>query len=475
MLFNSVSFIFLFLPLVLLLYYGINRCRFRQKDLVLNLLLIVFSLVFFCWGGFKTAVKTMPALVSIILWNYGMALLSKRWRPFLTVGIIGNIGFFFYFKIWNALIGLFNDLFSSNISLATIVIPIGLSFVLFHAISYLMDIKNGKAKPNGNFAEFALYMLFFPKLAQGPIVKYYEFEPYLHNRQVSLSALVEGIERFIIGLAKKVLVADVLAVYVNKSFLSVQEAGAGVAWIGSILFTLQIYIDFSGYSDMAIGLGRMFGFKIPENFNFPYSSTSISEFWRRWHISLGSWFKEYLYIPLGGSRTGNVYLNLLIVFLVTGLWHGVSSVFILWGLMHGLCVIVEKYLSKKGWFERIPKFIRWIYTMFVVNIGWIAFKTPTWADFGRFVKYLLGMVPTGEKDALWLYFMTNQRLLVLFFVCVLVMTIFGNVCVQKRLRQWNEKSVVFAIVKSAVLLLLFVVAICGIASSAYKPFLYFQF
>lgn len=475
MLFNSVSFIFLFLPLVLLLYYGINRCRFRQKDLVLNLLLIVFSLVFFCWGGFKTAVKTVPALVSIILWNYGTALLSKRWRPFLTVGIIGNIGIFFYFRIWNALMESFNSLFSADISISKIVIPIGLSFILFHAISYLMDIKNGKVKSNVNFADFMLYIVFFPKLSQGPIVKYYEFEPYLRNRQVNLSVLVEGIERFIVGFAKKVLVADVLALTVNRIWGSGMELDTPSVWLGLILFTIQLYLDFSGYSDMAIGLGKMFGFKFPENFNFPYSSTSVSEFWRRWHISLGSWFKEYLYIPLGGSREGNVYLHLIIVFLVVGIWHGTSFAFILWGLTHGLCVAMERLLNKKGWWARIPVFLRWLYTIFVVSVIRLVYKAPDMAMFKFYLKRMFGI---GESPVdltfEWHYFLSN-RILVLTLISVVGMIVLKNGKVQDRLRQWNEKSIQFSVVKSLLLLLLFALSVCATTASTYNPFLYFQF
>ena len=476
MLFNSVSFIFLFLPIVLILYHVINRFHFRGKDLILNLLLVVFSLVFFCWGGFKVAVRTLPALASIVLWNYLMALLSKKWKPFLSIGVIGNLAFFFYYKIWNEFARLIDGLLSSNLTIEKLVIPIGLSFILFHGISYLLDIRHGKVKPNRNFAEFALYMLFFPKLAQGPIVKYYEFEPYLCNRQVDFAGLVSGLERFIVGLAKKVLVADVLALTVNRIFsFTYGQMDVASAWLGSILFTLQIYLDFSGYSDMAIGIGRMFGFRIPENFNFPYASTSISEFWRRWHITLGAWFREYLYIPLGGSRKGNVYLNLFVVFLVTGIWHGSSLVFILWGICHGLCVMMERFLVQKGWYEKIPKILRWLYTMLVVNIGWIAFKTPTLDMFKTYIKHLLGMMPAAEPDFTWTYCLFNQRLIILSLFVVICLCVFQNGRVQERLLKWDKNSIGFSIVKYVLLSLLFVLSVCAVMISKYQPFLYFQF
>ena len=476
MLFNSVSFIFLFLPIVLLLYHGVDRFRFRGKDLVLNLILLVFSLVFFCWGGFKVAVKTVPALVSIILWNYLMALLSKKWKPFLIIGVVGNIAFFFYYKIWNELAKLIEGLVTSNLTIDKLIIPIGLSFILFHGISYLLDIRHGKAKPNKNFAEFALYMLFFPKLAQGPIVKYYEFEPYFRGRSVGFEDFVSGLERFIVGLAKKALIADVLAITVNRIFanpLGAMEIPS--AWLGSILFTMQIYLDFSGYSDMAIGIGKMFGFKLPENFNFPYASTSVSEFWRRWHITLGAWFREYLYIPMGGSRKGNVYLHLFIVFLITGIWHGSSLVFVLWGICHGLCVMMERWLIQKGWYEKIPVIFRCLYTMFVVNIGWIAFKVTDFRMFKAYLGHLFGRGVSPEQLSFdWSYLLSN-RMILLMSVSILGMIIFGNKRVQKCLSRWNDSSVGFSIMKYILLTVLFFLSVCAVMTSKYQPFLYFQF
>lgn len=472
MLFNSVSFIFLFLPIVLLLYHSVDRFRFRGKDLVLNLILLVFSLVFFCWGGFKVAIKTLPALVSIVLWNYLMALFSKKWKPFLIIGVVGNIAFFFYYKIWNELAKLIEGLFTSNLTIDKLVIPIGLSFILFHGISYLLDIWHSKAKPNKNFAEFALYMLFFPKLAQGPIVKYYEFEPYFRGRSVGFEDFVSGLERFIVGLAKKALIADVLATTVNQIFFSVDVPSI---WIGLVLFTLQLYLDFSGYSDMAIGIGKMFGFKLPENFNFPYASPSVSEFWRRWHISLGSWFKEYLYIPLGGSRKGNVYFNLIIVFLAVGIWHGTSFLFLLWGLTHGLCVAMERFLNKKGWFEKIPKLIRWVYTIFIVNIIRLVYKVQDIDGFWLYLKRMFGLEKVQEElNFTWEYFLSN-RVIGLSLISIIGMIVFGNLRIQNRLRQWNKESIEFSIVKYVILASLFFLSVCAVMTSKYQPFLYFQF
>ncbi|MCM1168424.1 MAG: hypothetical protein NC324_00615 [Bacteroides sp.] len=476
MLFNSVSFIFLFLPLVLLLYHTIDRFRFRGKDLTLNLLLLVFSLVFFCWAGFKVAVKTVPALVSIVLWNYLAALLSDKWKPSLIIGVLGNIAFFFYYRIWNELAKLIDGILSSGLTIEKLIVPIGLSFILFHGISYLLDIRHGKAKPNKNFAEFALYMVFFPKLAQGPIVKYYEFEPYLKHRYIDLELFVSGVERFIIGLGKKVLLADILAVTVHRIFMPpYNQLDVVTAWIGSVLFTLQIYLDFSGYSDMAIGVGRMFGFQFKENFNFPYHSTSISEFWRRWHISLGSWFREYLYIPLGGSRSGNVYFNLFLVFLITGIWHGSTLPFLLWGVAHGLCVMMERFLVQKGWYEKIPKVFRWLYTMLVVNLGWIVFRVQDMQMFKLYLKRMLGIgIDKASPDFSWTYYFTNRGS-ILALIAILGILFGGNARVQDRFREWDNHSVSFAIVKAVLLILLFIVAVSGSISSTYNPFLYFRF
>ena len=478
MLFNSISFIFLFLQVVLLLYHGINRFRFRGKDTILNLLLVGFSLAFFCGSGFRIAVTTtIPSLLSIVLWNYIIALLSGKWKPFLSIGVVGNMAFFFYYRLWNEFAKLIDSVMSFSLTIDNLLIPLGLSVILVHGISSLLDSQHSKATPNKNLVDFALYMIFFPKLAQGPIVKYYEFEPYLRNRKVDFEDLATGLERFIVGLAKKVLLADVFALTVNAIFSHTYSCAMDTAsaWIGSILFTLQIYLDFSGYSDMSIGIGRMFGFRFPENFNFPYSSTSISEFWRRWHITLGAWFREYLYIPLGGSRKGNVYLHLFIVFLVTGIWHGSSLVFILWGICHGLCVMMERFLNKKGLYEKIPKLLRWLYTMFVVNIGWIAFKTPNLDMFKTYIKHLLGLMPVVDPNFTWSYYLLNQHLCILTLFVMVCLYVFQNGRVQESLRKWDKNSIGFSIVKYVLLTILFVLSVCAVTASKYQPFIYFQF
>ena len=313
MAFNTVTFLFLFLPIAVVLYYIIEKTLRKPKIIIQNIILLILSLVFFAWAD----INCIYQLLAIIAWNYCCGIACIKWKKSAIIGIIGNVVLFIYLKILPTLFGYINDLSDCNIQMYRIIVPIGFSFILFHCISYLMDIYNGKSSPSKNIIDIALYITFFPKLVQGPIVKYYDFEKSLHERTVNLKSFASGLERFVICLGKKVLIADALSETVNMIFAySTSGIDTATAWLGSILFTIQIYLDFSGYSDMAIGLCRIFGFDVKENFDNPYFSKSVSEFWRRWHISLGAWFREYLYIPLGGSRKGNVYFNLLVVSLL---------------------------------------------------------------------------------------------------------------------------------------------------------------
>ncbi len=438
MAFNTVTFIFLFLPLAILLFYAVEITKIKHKKRIQNTLLLALSLLFFGWAGFKS----IYMLLAMIVWNYMCGILHAKWKWSVLLGIIGNLAQFAYMKILPELIHVLKEIFTTDIHFYRLIIPIGFSFVMFHCISYLMDIYNGKAKPCRNPLDFALYITFFPKLVQGPIVKYCDFEHELNHRMVGLKPFAQGLERFIIGLAKKVLVADVLAETVRVIF---ENSTVGIdvptAWIGSILFTLQIYLDFSGYSDMAIGLCKMFGFNIQENFDHPYFSKSISEFWRRWHISLGAWFREYLYIPLGGSRTGNVYLNLFVVFLATGIWHGTTLPFILWGIAHGVCVMVEKYLSKRNVLEKIPTVIRWGCTMFVVGIGWIVFMAPETDLFCKYIANMLGTESYASIEYTWKYFL-SEKIVTVSAVSILIMVVSHSAKVNAIVERWNNNSLI---------------------------------
>ncbi len=435
-----------------------------------NLLLVGLSLVFFAWGG----LDAVTFLVALIIVNYLVGLLSLKFRKILLAGVVCNVGALFCFKYLNTTLSWIGNLTSTPPLTVDLLVPLGISFIIFHNISYLLDIYNGKVKANKNLLEVALYILFFPKLIQGSIVKYYDMEKELKHRETRLSDCVSGAQRFVVGLAKKVLVADILAETVTDIFSrSLSGIDVPTAWLGVLLYTFQIYTDFSGYSDMAIGLGRFFGFHFKENFDFPYTSLSITEFWRRWHISLGAWFREYLYFPLGGNRKGNVYFNLFVVFLVTGIWHGATLVYWLWGMAHGVCVMLERYLFKTKWYGKIPKFIKWFFTFFIVSVGWIAFQTGDLGGFIDYAKNLVGLNPQ-ELTFHFPYFLTN-RVIFLVLLCAVCIFVFSRKRVQQKLLALRQGSRVYCAVTYAGTLLLFALSMMAAVSSTYSPFIYFQF
>ena len=376
MLFSSMIFLWFFLPLVFCSYYLIDK-RFK------NILLLISSIIFYAWGG----VSYSLIMLSSIIINYIFALLIdkaiednnlKNKKIYLALCIIINLSILGYFKYTNFIISIINSLSQNKIiELTNIVLPIGISFYTFQALSYVIDVYRGHNKAQKNIFNLALYISFFPQLIAGPIVKYHDIENQILNRNESLENIFYGIKRFIYGLSKKVILANMFALSCDEILKQpADELGTALVWCASVLYTLQIYYDFSGYSDMAIGLGRMFGFNFLENFNYPYISKSIKEFWRRWHISLSTWFKEYLYIPLGGNRKRKLftYINLLIVFFATGLWHGASYNFILWGLFHGFFLVIERIFLGKLLEKNKLKFINHIYVIFVFVIGWVLFR-----------------------------------------------------------------------------------------------------
>lgn len=348
--------------------------------------------------------------------------------------------------------------------------PIGISFFTFQGISYIVDIYRGIAIVNKNPFSVALYISLFPQLVAGPIVKYKDIDNQIINRKETLQKFSYGIERFIIGLAKKVIIADILADFISWVIpYSYNAIDTPTAWLGIICYTLQIFFDFSGYSDMAIGLGYMFGFKFMENFNYPYISKSITEFWRRWHISLSTWFKEYIYIPLGGNRTGNTYVNLLIVFLITGLWHGASWSFIFWGLWHGFFIVIEKLIQNKSWYIKTPNIIKWIFTMFIIIIGWIFFSFNTIQDAFNFILVLFGLVHNEIISFEFSYFM-NFRMLVWLIISIFLST----PLLSNTLKKYNSTKY-FEIIKTIFLSILLITCIIFMVNSSYSPFIYFQF
>ena len=390
MVFSSLLFIFVFLPLVLIAYYAVPAR-------VQNIVLLLFSILFYAWGEPVYVVLMLFSCVFNYVVGREMEQTPNRARAVLTFGIIVNVAMLGFFKYWGFLLGTINAIPFINIPYHDLALPIGISFFTFQAISYLVDVYRQETPAQRNLIDFSLYIAMFPQLIAGPIVKYHDIAQQLRNKRVSADDFNYGIQRFVIGLGKKVLLANNLgAVYTGVCALGAGEQSVAAAWVGIFCYTLQIYFDFSGYSDMAIGLGRLFGFHFQENFNYPYISQSITDFWRRWHISLSSWFRDYIYIPLGGNRVkpSRHVLNILVVWMLTGFWHGAAWNFMLWGLYYGLLLLLEKYVLIRV-LEKLPAPVRIIYSLFVVIIGWVLFSQPSLGDLclpGEHVRHRLRCV-----------------------------------------------------------------------------------
>ena len=464
MVFSSLVFIWLFLPVVL-------GCYYLAQDRYRNLLLLIASLFFYAWGE---PIYLLVMIVSIIV-NYVSGLWiglnpEKKSRLALTIGVIINLGLLGVFKYSGFVIENINAITGLNLAIKPLSLPIGISFYTFQSISYLVDIYRGVCQPQKNIIKMGLFISFFPQLIAGPILKYYDIATQIDNRKVSWVMANEGAVRFIIGLGKKVIIANILAKTADEVFaLSFNNMSTPEAWLGIIAYTFQIYFDFSGYSDMAIGLGKMFGFKINENFNYPYLSSSIRDFWRRWHISLSTWFKEYLYIPLGGNRQGTLktYRNLLIVFFMTGLWHGASWNFVVWGMWHGFFIVAEKIIP-------IERILRWrilqiIYTMVIVICGWVLFRAETLTQAVAYWHRMFVPYHTDIMTPLW-----NKELQISLFLAVTCCGIF-SVCYQKFLTQKQFGKFFMAIVKPVWCGIVLYLSLILLASHTYNPFIYFRF
>ncbi len=388
MVFSSISFLFYFFPVVLGLYWGLRTHRQR------NALLTVASVVFYMWGG--GAMVFLLVALAAGNWAAGRAMgeavgdhPNPRRDLIRTLAVLFDVGMLGYFKYSGWLVQQVNDLVGADVAWDGPLLPIGISFIAFHCLSYVVDVHRGDSKPS-SFADFFLYITFFPHMVAGPIVRFRQLDAEIRHRSVSLDDVASGAARFVHGLAKKVLIADTVAPVANAAFASDADPTFTAAWVGVIAYTLQIYFDFSGYSDMGIGLGRMFGFHFPENFKRPYSALSITDFWRRWHITLSNWFRDYVYIPLGGSRGSEVsmYRNLGIVFLATGLWHGANWTFVIWGAYHGALMLSER-ATERRYTESAPHpIVQRVLTLLLVMVGWVLFRAP---DFGSAVDYLAAM------------------------------------------------------------------------------------
>lgn len=467
MVFSSSVFIFMFLPLSLVSYY-ISGKKIK------NYILLLASLFFYAWG----VMNYLKVLIISILINYIFGLLvdktidKKHLRMFfLILGIILNLALLFYYKYYDFFLENINTIFNMNLELKKIVLPIGISFFTFQGMSYIIDIYRNDGKVNKNIFSVALYISLFPQLVAGPIIKYKAVDEQIRNRKESIDYFSYGINRFVIGLGKKIIISDMLGAISDNIFLLANSSGIDMitAWIGAICYTLQIYFDFSGYSDMAIGLGHLFGFKFPENFNYPYISRSITEFWRRWHISLSTWFKEYLYIPLGGNRRGNVYFNLVVVFLVTGLWHGASWNFVIWGLWHGLFMIIERLIRDKAWYKKIPLIIKIFITLFIVIIGWVLFKATTLKEGLRYLSIMFGLVNFSNITFEFAYFISRK------FILLIIIGIIASTPIPKNIFNRYKGIKAFELIKTILIILLFIVSIIFMVNSTYSPFIYFQF
>ena len=463
MVFSSVIFIFAFLPALLAAYFIIPNRTWK------NFVLLAGSLVFYGWGA-KEYIFLM--LVSIII-NYIFGLLIDEFRSkaVLVWGIIANLELLFYFKYLNFFIDCINPIPGINIRIAEITLPIGISFFTFQGMTYIIDLHKEKVPVQKNPFKVALYISLFPQLIAGPIVRYADVYEAIDNRRHSLDEVSKGLVRFSFGLAKKVMLANVLGEVSAKIFANnYTDNTVAVAWVGAICYSLQIFFDFSGYSDMAIGLGRILGFKFPENFDHPYISKSISEFWRRWHMSLSGFFRDYVYIPMGGSRNGNVYLHLAIVFLLTGIWHGANWTFIVWGIWHGCFILGERVLKNKGKLKENP--ITWLYTIFVVILGWVMFNSPDVGYGFGFIGRMFGIVKADQCAFTVRYYLNNWVICILIFAIAFCMPLKEWLKIDK----FVEKHEIGAEILTKVAALLLLTLSClNVVTGTYNPFIYFQF
>ena len=431
--------------------------RWTKRPWVRNGLLLLFSLAFYAWGE-PTYVFLM---LGAILANYLLAFRVRESRLVFVCAVALDLGMLAVFKYLDLLISAANGLFRLNLPGAHLALPIGISFYTFQILSYVIDVRRGDVPPARNLVDFAAYVSMFPQLIAGPIVRYVDVAADLRRLNGDISTAAAGARRFCMGLAKKVLLANTLASAADTAFGMTGSLNFGGAWAGLIAYALQIYFDFSGYSDMAIGLGKMLGFSFPENFRYPYVSLSVKEFWRRWHLSLSTWFRDYLYIPLGGSRRGKgrTLLNLLIVFALCGLWHGANWTFLLWGLWHGLFLCLERLSFMKKLQEALPKWVRWCYTALVVLLGWVLFRADSLALALQYAGNLFSLEGVWISEVLTVQ---SGAALLAGIVCCLPLP---------RPRQNALTETVYTLIALA---LLAACALC-LAGGTYNPFVYFRF
>lgn len=466
MVFSSTIFLCVYLPLVLLGYY---ICPKKGR----NLFLLIVSLVFYAWGE----PKYVFLMIFSILVNYIFGRLmdknrgrQKRMKLLLVLSVVIDLGLLSVFKYTDFVITNINAIFGANFDLLNIALPIGISFYTFQAMSYTIDVYRDDVRVQKNLIDFGMYITMFPQLIAGPIVRYADVQDQLADRSVTTVDFSEGVMRFVVGLGKKVLLANQMGAVWSDIYALGGDVSTLMAWTGAIAYTFQIYFDFSGYSDMAIGLGRMFGFKFPENFRYPYQSVSITDFWRRWHITLSTWFKEYLYIPLGGNRRGlaRQALNLLIVWSLTGFWHGAGWNFVMWGLYYFVILFIEKLFLLKA-LNKLPKFFRHVYALVLIIIGWVIFASD---DVSVLLPYLGSMFgANGAIGGMDVYTLLTKA--VLLIICCIASTELPKKLFLSAAGAMNEKAA-FTL-KSVLMIALLALSMILLIGDSYNPFLYFRF
>ena len=471
MVFSSAVFLFVFFPLTMILYFIPSRNE--ENDISRkNLILCIASLIFYAWGE---PVYIVLMCLSIFF-NYHLGLDmenhkndAKKLKSLLVFGVAFNLFMLGFFKYSGFIAENVSSALGLEIKNNALPLPVGISFYTFQILSYVVDVYKGKVRAQSKLVNFAAYITMFPQLIAGPIVQYSDIEKQLSDRTVTIDNFYDGIIFFIRGLGKKVLFANTIgAVYSDIMAGGIAETSVVTAWICIICYTLQIYFDFSGYSDMAVGLGKMFGFEFVQNFNFPYKAVSITDFWRRWHISLSSWFRDYVYIPLGGNRKGlgRTIINILIVWSLTGMWHGAAWNFIAWGLFYGVLLVLEKYVLGKV-LEHIPAFFRHIGTLIVVMIGWVFFSSENIAQAGEFISALMGGGNGSFLDTQAKY-LIGENFFAIFAMGLSAAGVYDMISSREETRTYKTfKCILYVII--------FILSIAYLVSETYNPFLYFRF
>lgn len=467
MVFSSMTFIPLFLPIVLILYYLFRNLQMR------NAILLIFSLLFYAWGEPKF-ILVMLLTVTV---NYLCSLLMDRLEKpstrtvTMAAGVILSLGFLTYYKYFGFFSDVVMDILGKENPFTKPVLPIGISFYTFQVLTYTVDVYRGKVPVQKSFSKLLLYVSFFPQLIAGPIVNYTDIAASLDKRQSSVEDVYQGFLRFFAGFGKKVLLANTCGIITDKLTAADTMSFAG-SWLMILAYAFQIYFDFSGYSDMAIGMGQMFGFKFLENFNYPYISRSITEFWRRWHISLGSFFREYVYIPLGGNRVclWKKIRNIMVVWLLTGFWHGASWNFLVWGLYYGLLLLAEKFLFQNIQ-QKMPVILNWALTFVLVLIGWVFFYYEKLGDGLFHIGIMFGIVKTSLTDPTAIYYFKHYLLFLVAAVlaCIPWKVVIDRLPCKKTVEQLN------LLLKPLILTALFLLGMATIITQSYNPFLYFRF